>query len=279
MVKQGSSVFLMTQNNLNIHDDIVDRLNEFVESNQVPHIMFYGPSGGGKRTIVNNFIQSIYKHDKQKIGEYVMNVDCARGKGIKFVREQVKFFAKINLELRHAPFKSVVLNNADKLTTDAQSALRRLIEIFSHNTRFFIVVEDKNSLLKPILSRLSEVYIPLPIINGKETNLHKYFKELALIDDSRKDISKILRSSIKKTLANGSNIKNIIELSDVLYQNGICAQDALEYLTKNKQGNEYLELLFDKIRGQYRNEKMILCVVLYLGLIRCDKDFHYMSFM
>lgn len=268
----------MTQNNLNIHNDIVERLNVFVESNQVPHIMFYGPSGGGKRTIVNNFIQSIYKHDKQKISEYVMNVDCARGKGIKFVREQVKFFAKINLELRHAPFKSVVLNNADKLTTDAQSALRRLIEIFSHNTRFFIVVEDKNSLLKPILSRLSEVYIPLPTINGKETNLHEYFKELALTNET-KDITRILRSSIKKTLAKGADIQSIIELSNTLYQNGVCAQDALEHFTKNKQGNEYLELLFDKIRGQYRNEKMILCVVLYLGLIRCDKDFHYVSFM
>ena len=40
--------------------------------------------------------------------------------------------------------------NADKLTIDAQSALRRCIELFSHNTRFFIVVEDKNKLLRPI---------------------------------------------------------------------------------------------------------------------------------
>ena len=268
----------MSQNILSIHNDITGRLREFVESNQVPHIMFYGPSGGGKRIIVNSFIQSIYKNDKQKMNEYVMNVDCARGKGIKFVREQVKFFAKINLELRHAPFKSVVLNNADKLTTDAQSALRRLIEIFSHNTRFFIVVEDKNSLLKPILSRLSEVYIPLPIINGKETNLHEYFKEQAL-ENEIKDVTKVLRASIKKTLAKGADIQGIIELSNTLYQNGICAQDVLDHLTRNKQGNEYLLLLFDKIRSQYRNEKMILCVVLYLGLIRCDKDFHYMSFM
>jgi hypothetical protein len=207
-----------------------------------------------------------------------MNVDCARGKGIKFVREQVKFFAKINLELKHAPFKSIVLNNADKLTTDAQSALRRLIEIFSHNTRFFIVVEDKNSLLKPILSRLSEVFVPLPVLNGKETNLHEYFKEQVLIQDN-KGVNKILRSSIKKAQAGNLDIKGILLLSDTLYQNGVCAQDVLDFCAKNKNGSDYLTLLFDKIRGQYRNEKMILSVILYLTLIRCDKDFHYMSFM
>jgi len=268
----------MDQINLNIHNEIIKKLNEFVEANQVPHIIFYGPSGGGKRTIVNNFIQSIYKNEKQKINEYVMNVDCARGKGIKFVREQVKFFAKINLELKHAPFKSVVLNNADKLTTDAQSALRRLIEIFSHNTRFFIVVEDKNSLLKPILSRLSEVYVPLPLIDNKTTNLHEYFKEQAVVNDNKR-ITRVLRASIKKTLTKGANIGTIMELSNSLYQNGICAQDVLDHFVKTKPNSEYLALLFDKIRSQYRNEKMILSTILYLGLIRCDNDFHYMSFM
>jgi len=268
----------MSEQQLNIHTNIVERLNNFIKINQVPHIMFYGPSGGGKRTIVNNFISSVYKNDKQKISEYVMNVDCARGKGIKFVREQVKFFAKINLELKHAPFKSVVLNNADKLTTDAQSALRRLIEIFSHNTRFFIVVEDKNSLLKPILSRLSEVFVPLPIINGHETNLHMYFKKIILNEDT-KVTDKILRCSIKASLAKNTDIKEIMELSDILYQNGISALDVVEYLSRKHSGTEYLALLFEKIRSQYRNEKMILCVILYLGLIRCDKDFHYVSFM
>lgn len=268
----------MSQTNLSIHSDILEKLNGFIKTNQVPHIMFYGPSGGGKRTLVNHFIQSVYKNNKKRISQYVMNVDCARGKGIKFIREQVKFFAKINLELQHAPFKSVVLNNADKLTTDAQSALRRLIEIFSHNTRFFIIVEDKNSLLKPILSRLSELYIPLPSINGNETNLHEYFKEQILPFDNR-SITKELRSLIKKSLTKEATIESIVELSNTLYQKGISAKDILEHLTRSKPGNEYLALLFDKIRGQYRNEKMILCVILYLGLIRCDKHFHYMSFM
>ena len=68
-----------------------------------------------------------------------MDVNCAHGKGIKFVREELKFFAKTNMKNK-CNFKTVILSNADKLTVDAQSALRRCIELFSHTTRFFIII-------------------------------------------------------------------------------------------------------------------------------------------
>ena len=78
---------------------------------------------------------------------YVMNVNCAHGKGIKFVREELKFFAKTHINIKGSGhFKTIILSNADKLTIDAQSALRRCIELFSHTTRFFIIVEDKYKL-------------------------------------------------------------------------------------------------------------------------------------
>ncbi len=139
---------------LNIHQDIQERLEKFIECKNIPHIIFYGPSGSGKRTIVHNFVRSIYQNDQTNIKNYVMNVDCAHGKGIKFIREDLKFFAKMHIDKNNGySFKTIILSNADKLTTDAQSALRRCIEVFSHNTRFFIIVEDKFLLLKPILSR------------------------------------------------------------------------------------------------------------------------------
>ena len=57
---------------------------------------------------------------------------------------------------------------------DAQSALRRCIELFSHNTRFFIVAENMDNLMLPILSRLTQIYVPEPILNSKSINLYKY---------------------------------------------------------------------------------------------------------
>ena len=86
------------------------------------------------------------------------------------------FFAKTNVQFNSGIwFKTIVLLNADHLTMDAQSALRRCIELFSHNTRFFIIVENKHKLLNPILSRFCEIYVPEYIdpSTGKRLNLHQ----------------------------------------------------------------------------------------------------------
>ena len=146
---------------LPLHTNIVKKLDDFLNSNKVPNLLFHGISGSGKRTIVNNFINKIYNNNKYQIKQNVLNVNCSHGKGIKFIREDLKFFAKTNLQSENGVnFKTIVLLNADSLTTDAQSALRRCIEQFSYNTRFFIVVENKHQLLVPILSRFCEIYVP-----------------------------------------------------------------------------------------------------------------------
>ena len=106
-----------------------------------------------------------------------MYVNCAHSKGIRFIRDDLKFFAKTNIHNKNNNlFKSIVLFNADKLTIDAQSALRRCIEQFSHTTRFFILVENENRLLKPILSRFCNIFICHPTINDKKESFHKHKK-------------------------------------------------------------------------------------------------------
>ena len=142
--------------NENYHQNIINKLDFFISNKRIPNLLFHGPSGSGKKTIVFNFLDKIYEN-KLLIDEYVLYVNCAQGKGIKFIREDLKFFAKTNINFKDGNlFKSIILFNADKLTIDAQSALRRCIELFSHTTRFFIIVEDKYKLLKPILSRFCE---------------------------------------------------------------------------------------------------------------------------
>ena len=110
-----------------------------------------------------------------------MYVDCAHGKGIRFIRNELKFFAKTNIQNKKGGvFKSIILFNADQLTIDAQSALRRCIELFSHTTRFFIVITNKNGILIPILSRFCSIYVSLPIIDGKRLNLYEYKKKCTI---------------------------------------------------------------------------------------------------
>ena len=161
---------------MRVHSEIIHKLSQFRKTQQIPHLIFHGPSGGGKSTLANNFVNEVYDFNADKISRNVMRVNCAHGKGIKFVREELKLFAMQSVVGEHA-LKIIVMYNADHLTMDAQSALRRCIELFSHSTRIFMIVENKHQLLKPILSRFCDIYVPLPLFRGKATNLYCIHKK------------------------------------------------------------------------------------------------------
>ena len=83
-----------------IHEDIHKKLEVFIKNRKIPNIIFYGPHGSGKTFILNRFISSVYGGDKTAIKTYVMRANCAHGKGIRFIREELKFFAKTNIDLK-----------------------------------------------------------------------------------------------------------------------------------------------------------------------------------
>jgi len=284
-----------------IHEEIHKKLEYFIENRKIPNIIFYGPHGCGKTHILNKFIHSIYSGDKVAIKNYVMKANCAHGKGIRFIREELKFFAKTNIDLKDGNiFKSVILTNADKLTIDAQSALRRCIELFSYSTRFFIVVENKDSLLKPILSRFCDIYVAEPIINGHATNLHSYHHnmEISLADDRMKSIESIIKihPSYLKSRDNDVCIGvshddvecdttkpiNIARISRELYEQGYSALDIIDFV-HNSNMNDIVKyellIMFDKVRKEFRNEKLLLLFLLHFIVFRCERSLENISFM
>lgn len=276
---------------INIHKPIKDKLEYFHNNKKIPNIIFNGPSGSGKSSIVNDFISLIYDGNKDKIRDFVMYVNCAHGKGIKFIREELKFFAKTHINSNGGDvFKSIVLLNGDKLTMDAQSALRRCIELFSHNTRFFIIVEDKYKMLKPILSRFCEIYIPEPEYNGKIINLYKYNLEqtFKMVDIKGKRIE-WLRAELDKTFTKGteSNISETTLLSFVtkLYEKAYNALDIIQMLEDGQIimaiSNKQYELLiaFNKVRKEFRNEKLLMLFVLNFIYLDSKMSLENISFM
>jgi len=259
---------------LHIHENIKDRLQYFKSIYKIPNIIFHGPSGGGKRTIVNDFIHSIYNGNRKIIKSFVMSINCAHGKGIKFVRDELKFFAKTHIHSEGGNiFKSIILLNADKLTMDAQSALRRCIELFSHNTRFFMVVENKYKLLKPILSRFCEIYVPLPIINDNSTNIYKH--NLSTHFDLTCDTklrSNWLKKELNKCIHKNIHLDELVQMSTKLYEKGYSGLDVIhvcetakfiESLMSTSQKYKLL-LLFDRIKYEFRNEKLLILFILNL---------------
>ena len=95
---------------LKIHSNIINKLDDFIENKKIPNIIFHGETGSGKKTILFNFLKKVYKDDKTMIKDYIMTVNCAHGKGIKFIREELKFFARTNINIHVGSiFKSIIL--------------------------------------------------------------------------------------------------------------------------------------------------------------------------
>lgn len=267
---------------ISIHSDIYKKVNFFLKTKKIPNIIFHGPHGGGKRTLVNDFIKNIYENDNEMMKSYVMNVNCAHGKGIKFVREELKFFAKTHINLKgKGHFKTILLTNADKLTIDAQSALRRCIELFSHTTRFFIIVENHHKLLRPIISRFCEIYVPLPEIDGKLVNLHDYTNQKCFELDSKESNRK---NWLKKFIngLNNNNYSELVQTATRLYEKGYTGLDILYYLEKSSIDNErkyHLLLTFHKVKREFRSEKLLILFMLNFILFRSETHLENISFM
>jgi DNA polymerase III delta prime subunit len=281
-----------------IHENIKEKLNYFKKFHKIPNILFHGPSGSGKRTLVNEFINNIYDNNRDKIKSFVMHVNCSHGKGIKFIRDELKFFAKTHIHSYDGNiFKSIVLLNADKLTMDAQSALRRCIELFSHNTRFFIIAEDKYSLMKPILSRFCEFYVPEQVINGTVVNLYQYnLNEVFSMRDIKMRRQDWLKKELKKYANenngnNGNNIKNNLEelmgLCSKLYEKSYSALDIIHLLENPKFLEQTIttekryEMLvcFNRVRKEFRNEKLLMLFILNFVFLSLELSLENISFM
>jgi hypothetical protein len=270
---------------LNIHGKIREKLDAFCASKKIPHLLFTGAPGTGKRTMLFDFLHKIYNNDKANMKSNIMFVNCAHGKGIKFIREDIKFFAKMNIQLnRGVLFKSVVLLNADFLTIDAQSALRRCIEQFSMNTRFFLIVENKQKLLNPILSRFCEIYFPEYIQpeNGEIMNLHQYHiqqKNNAHYLNHIKDVHETkLVERMKAFLISYSQIKpnEMTELVNELYNEGYSGLDLHKWIQKYSGLSESytttISMIFHKIRSEYRCEKLLMLYILdKIRIYLCEK--------
>ena len=258
---------------MSIHKDLQNKMLYFINKKKIPHMVFHGPSGSGKRTILAYLLENIYK-DVIDSNNYIMYINCAHGKGIRFIRDELKFFAKMNIHNKNGElFKSIILFNADKLTMDAQSALRRCIEQFSHTTRFFIVIDQYHKLLKPIVSRFCNIYVPLPEINGIKQSFHDKIK------NKFKDANKIRihkRSRwIQKKLENKKNYSDgnkLIQLVDTLYEKGYSALSVMEAIKNSKKLEETrkygLLIHFDDIRREFRNEKLLISYILTLTFLR-----------
>jgi replication factor C small subunit len=246
-------------------DEIIERLKAYVKVKNVPHLMFAGPAGTGKTTSALALAREIYGETwKQNFNE--LNASDERGIGV--IRGKIKNFAR-TAPIGNNQFKIIFLDEADSLTTDAQAALRRTMEKFTHICRFILSVNYSSKIIEPIQSRCT-VFRFKPI---KTDAIKKHLRNITLKENleitkegletlifiSKGDLRKAINvlqvgASIDKKItdellyetaatANPDDIKNLItsalsgnfmaarnQLYDLLLKYGLSGQDIIKQI-------------------------------------------------
>lgn len=141
-------------------EEVVQRLKAFVKSKELPHLILAGPAGTGKTSAAMAIAIELYGESWK---ENFLELNASNNRGINVIRGHedrdksdrqvsVKDYARI-MPNNSLGFKIIFMDEADQLTNDAQSALRRTMEVYSTTTRFIFSVNYSSQIIPPIQSR------------------------------------------------------------------------------------------------------------------------------
>lgn len=179
----------LTMEELTFHPDVGLMLRQIAASGSLPHMLFYGPPGGGKMTRVRAVLRAVFGVGVSRCRSEVREVQIPGIGKVDVVMARSSFHIEITpasagrIKDRHiikllvkelaetplppgstAAFKVVVLHRADELSPDAQAALRRTMEMYSGTCRMIFVAEHQSKLMPAVRSRCLLVRIPQPPI-------------------------------------------------------------------------------------------------------------------
>jgi replication factor C small subunit len=153
--------------------EIVDRLKSFVKAKNIPHCIFAGPPGTGKTTAALCLARDLYGKGYR---EHLMELNASDERGIKIVRETVKTFARTR-SIGEIPFKILILDEADNMTSDAQQALRRTMERFTETCRFIMIANYSGKIIEPLQSRCAPFRFSYMSQEDQDRYLHHLIEE------------------------------------------------------------------------------------------------------
>ena len=129
--------------------EIIEKIQAFVESKSMPHLLFSGPAGVGKTTLSLVIAKKLFGDTWR---QNTLELNASDERGIDVVRVKVKDFARTKA-LGDVPFKLIYLDESEALTREAQQALRRTMENYTKTCRFILSCNFSSKIIDPIQSR------------------------------------------------------------------------------------------------------------------------------
>jgi replication factor C small subunit len=130
-------------------EEIVSRIKSFVEKKSLPHMLFAGPPGTGKTTVALCTARELFGEGWR---QNFLELNASDERGIDTIRTKVKDYARTR-PIGDVPYKIVYLDESDALTSEAQNALRRTMEMYTHTARFILACNYSSRIIEPIQSR------------------------------------------------------------------------------------------------------------------------------
>ena len=130
------------------NENVKEKVAQFIKNNDIPHILLFGPAGTGKTSLAKLLTKNV-KCD-------VMYINASDQNSVEDVRVQMKNYAS---SAGFNPLKVIILDEADRLTGDAQGVLRNMLETYSAHTRFILTCNFVEKMIAPISSRMQSFEI------------------------------------------------------------------------------------------------------------------------